>query len=79
MRRTELLNAATWLGRFEGPVRLVWGTQDKHFTLGLGRRLEAAFPRAHLDEVTDATTFVSIDRPGAVVGAIRDVLAKSHR
>lgn len=78
MRRTELADAATWLGSFEGPVRLVWGTRDKHFTIGLGRRLAAAFRRAQLDEVADATTFVSIDRPDAVVSAVRDVLARSH-
>jgi pimeloyl-ACP methyl ester carboxylesterase len=78
MRRTELVSAATWLGRFEGPVRLVWGTRDKHFTIGLGRRLAAAFPRAELVEVTDASTFVPIDRPDTVASAVRDVLAKSH-
>lgn len=78
MQRTELLSAATWLGNFDGQVRLVWGTRDKHFTIELGRRLAGAFRRAQLDEVPDATTFVSIDRPAAVVSAIRDVLAKSH-
>jgi pimeloyl-ACP methyl ester carboxylesterase len=77
MKRTELVDAATWLGRFEGPVQIVWGTRDKHFTIELGRRLAAAFPRAQLDEVTDATTFVPIDRPDAVVSAVEDVLAKS--
>jgi pimeloyl-ACP methyl ester carboxylesterase len=78
MQRTELLDAAAWLGRFEGPVRLAWGTRDKHFTVELGRRLAAAFPRARLDEVADATTFVSIDRPDAVASAVRDVLAESR-
>jgi len=75
MQRTELVDAATWLGQFEGPVRLVWGTRDKHFTIRLGRRLASAFRLAQLDLVTDATTFVPIDRPDAVVSAIRDVLA----
>jgi pimeloyl-ACP methyl ester carboxylesterase len=56
----------------------VWGTRDKHFTIGLGRRLAAAFRQAQLDEVTDATTFVSIDRPDTVVSAVRDVLTRSH-
>jgi pimeloyl-ACP methyl ester carboxylesterase len=79
MQRTELADAATWLGQFEGPVHLVWGTRDKHFTIELGRRLAAAFHHAQLDEVADATTFVSIDRPDVVVGAVRDVLAKSPR
>jgi pimeloyl-ACP methyl ester carboxylesterase len=78
MQRTELADAATWLGQFEGPVHLVWGTRDKHFTIELGRRLAAAFRRAQLDEVAEATTFVSIDRPDAVVSAVRDVLGKPH-
>jgi pimeloyl-ACP methyl ester carboxylesterase len=78
MQRTELADAATWLSQFEGPVHLVWGTRDKHFTIELGRRLAAAFRRAQLDEVAEATTFVSIDRPDAVVSAVRDVLGKSR-
>jgi pimeloyl-ACP methyl ester carboxylesterase len=77
MQRTELMDAGTWLARFEGPVRLVWGTRDKHFTIELGRRLAAAFPHAQLDEVAGATTFVSIDRPDAVVSAVQDVLARA--
>jgi pimeloyl-ACP methyl ester carboxylesterase len=76
MQHTELVDAATWLGQFEGPVRLVWGSRDKHFTIKLGRRLASAFQFAQLDEVPDATTFVSIDRPDAVVSAVRDVLSK---
>jgi pimeloyl-ACP methyl ester carboxylesterase len=73
IQRTELVDAATWLGRFSGPVRLVWGTRDRHFTVDLGRRLADAFPHAQLDEVPDATTFVSIDRPDAVATAVRDM------
>jgi pimeloyl-ACP methyl ester carboxylesterase len=79
MQRTELAGAATWLGEFEGPVHIVWGTRDKHFTIGLGRRLAAAFQFAQLDEIADATTFVSIDRPDAVASAIRELPAKAHR
>jgi pimeloyl-ACP methyl ester carboxylesterase len=77
MKRTELVEAAGWLGQFDGPVRLVWGSRDKHFTIELGRRLARAFPNARLDEIPGATTFVSIDRPEAVVGAIQDILAGS--
>jgi hypothetical protein len=40
--------------------------------------MTAAFRRAQLDEVADATTFVSIDPPDAAVSAVRDVLVKSH-
>jgi pimeloyl-ACP methyl ester carboxylesterase len=79
IRRTELVDAATWLGGFTGPVRLVWGTRDRHFTVDLGRRLAGAFPHGQLDEVPDATTFVSIDRPDAVAAAVRDVSAQAHQ
>jgi len=75
LKRTELVDAATWLGQFDGPVRLVWGTRDKHFTIRLGRRLASAFRLAQLDLVADATTFVPIDRPDVVVSAVRGVLA----
>ena len=78
MQRNEFLDAATWLGRFPGPVRLVWGTRDKHFTIGLARKLEAAFPHAQVDEVRDATTFVPIDRPDAVAHAVREVSARTR-
>lgn len=78
LQGTELTEAATWLGSFPGPVRLVWGTRDRHFTVGLGRRLQAAFPHAQLDEVAGATTFVSVDRPGAVISAVEGVLATSR-
>jgi pimeloyl-ACP methyl ester carboxylesterase len=76
MERTELIDAAAWLRQFPGPVRLVWGTRDRLFTVELGRRLAAVFPQAQLDEVADATTFVSIDRPDAVANAVQDVLAQ---
>jgi pimeloyl-ACP methyl ester carboxylesterase len=79
MQRTELVDAGRWLGDFTGPVRLVWGTRDKHFTIGLGRRLAAAFPHAQLDEVGDAKTFVPIDRPDAVAQAVREVSESAYR
>lgn len=76
VQRTELREAATWLGKFERPTRLVWGTRDHLFTLATAKRLAAAFPRAELREVDDATTFISIDRPGAVAEAIIEVTAQ---
>jgi pimeloyl-ACP methyl ester carboxylesterase len=79
MKRTELLDASSWLGRFERPVRIVWGTRDRAFKIGLGRRLAAAFPQSQLDEVADATTFVPVDRPEAVAKAVLDVIAQPAR
>lgn len=74
LRRNELIDSATWLSTFGKPVRIVWGTRDRHFTVDLGRRLAATFPDADLTEIDDATTFVSVDRPDVVVHAITDVL-----
>lgn len=76
MRGDELVAAADWLDDVDVPVRIVWGTRDRCFTVDLGRRLAATFPHAALVEVSDATTFVPVDRPDAVADAIRQVIAE---
>ncbi|MDT7735817.1 MAG: hypothetical protein QOE12_2991 [Mycobacterium sp.] len=67
---TDLTDVATRLSRFDKPVTLVWGQADRVFTPSLGRRLAAAFGNAKLIEVPGARTFVSLDEPDAVIGAI---------
>ena len=57
--------------RFDGPVRIVWGTADRCFTLKMAKRLTAAFADAALIEVADVSTFVSIDAPKAVADSDR--------
>jgi len=71
--RNELVEVAPRLGRFTGPVRVVWGTLDRCFTVATARRLVEAFADAELVEVDDATTFVSVDRPDSVADAIVDL------
>jgi len=68
--RRCLVAAAPRLRAFTGPVRLVWGTADRCFTVADGRRLAAAFPAGELVEVPGATTLVSLDEPAAVTAAI---------
>lgn len=68
--RASLVTAAPRLRHFTGPVRIVWGTADRCFTLATGRRLADAFTRGELVEVPDASTFVSVDAPDAVADAI---------
>lgn len=70
LRGDELLGAASWLARFDRPALLVWGARDRSFTVESARRLAAVLPRAELVEVPDASTFVPVDRPDAVVEAI---------
>ncbi len=54
-------------------MTIVWGQRDRAFTPALGRRLAALFPNSTLIEVPDARTFVSLDKPTAVVDAIATV------
>lgn len=70
---TDLMSTAPRLHRFTKPVALVWGQKDRCFTPELGRRLAALFPNATLTEVPEASTFVSLDDPAAVVAAIREI------
>ncbi len=67
---TDLTDVATRLTRFDKPVTLVWGQDDRVFKPSLGRRLAAVFPNAKLIEVPGSRTFVSMDQPDAVIDAI---------
>lgn len=66
----DLTDVATRLPGFTKPVTLVWGQADRCFTPALGRRLAGLFSNGKLIEVPDAKTFVSLDRPEAVIDAI---------
>jgi pimeloyl-ACP methyl ester carboxylesterase len=68
--KTDLTDVATRLPRFAKPVTLVWGQDDRVFTPSLGRRLAGVFSHGKLIEVPDAKTFVALDNPDAVIGAI---------
>jgi pimeloyl-ACP methyl ester carboxylesterase len=72
---TDLTDVAARLPRFTKPVTLVWGQADRCFTPALGRRLAAQFPDSTLIEVPGARTFVALDDPPAVVGAIEKICA----
>ena len=63
IRPADLLDVSTRLSAFTRPVRLVWGTGDRFFTLDLARRLADVFPDATLVEVPGAKTFVCLDEP----------------
>ena len=79
LQRTELVNSAEWLSRFDRPVRIVWGTGDRMFKADLGRRLAATFPQAELQEISDASTFVPHDRPSAVAAAVQELIRPTVR
>ena len=59
----ELNDVSGRLDKFEGPVTVVWGDDDRAFTPKLGQRLAAAFRDARFVAVPDAKTLVSLDAP----------------
>lgn len=65
----------TRLHRFDKPVKLIWGQDDRCFKPEYGRRLAKDFPNATLTEVPGAKTFVAIDNPAAVADGILELAA----
>ena len=71
-RPRQMLDAAAAIPRFDRPVLLVWGADCRFFPLPQGRRLAADFPHATLVPVPGAKTWVPVDAPAALAGAIAD-------
>jgi pimeloyl-ACP methyl ester carboxylesterase len=67
-----LLDAAAAIPRFDRPVLLVWGEECGFFPMSHARRLASDFPRATLVPVPGAKTWVPVDNPAAVAGAIAE-------
>jgi pimeloyl-ACP methyl ester carboxylesterase len=65
-----LIDAAQTIPRFDRPVLLIWGESCGFFPMAHARRLVSDFPRATLVCVPGAKTWVPIDDPAAVSGAI---------
>jgi pimeloyl-ACP methyl ester carboxylesterase len=65
-----LLDAAAVIPRFDRPVLLVWGESCVFFPMAHARRLASDFPDATLVSVPGAKTWVPVDNPAAVAGAI---------
>ncbi len=62
--RRYTLEAARSFARFDRPVGIIWGEDDRvFFPIGFARRLCAAFPQSRLRIVPGSRTFVSEDRP----------------
>jgi pimeloyl-ACP methyl ester carboxylesterase len=65
-----LLDAAPAIPRFDRPVLLVWGEACEFFPLAQAERLAADFRDARLITVPEAKTWVPVDAPAALAGAI---------
>ena len=67
-----LIDAAEAIPRFDRPVLLIWGDACDFFPMAHARRLASDFPRATLVSVPGAKTWVPVDSPATVAGAIAE-------
>jgi pimeloyl-ACP methyl ester carboxylesterase len=74
VRPGPLLDAVPGLSAFHGRARVLWGRRDRVFPHRDADRLAALFGTT-VTWLEDASTFVPLDRPDAVAGAVRDLLA----
>lgn len=65
-----LIDAAKAIPGFDRPVLVIWGEACKFFPTEYARRLASDFPSATLVTVPGAGTWVPVDDPDAVAGAI---------
>lgn len=65
-----LVDSASRFGQFTGPVRILWGEDDRFFRPGLGQQLSDAFPHATLTTVPGGRTFLPLDHPDDVASEI---------
>lgn len=65
-----LIDAAKAIPGFDRPVLVIWGEACKFFPTEYARRLASDFPSATLVTVPGAGTWVPVDNPDAVAGAI---------
>jgi pimeloyl-ACP methyl ester carboxylesterase len=74
IRKEDLLDVSTRLGRFPKPVLLVWGDADRFFKLSFAERLRDAFPDARLVTVPGGRTFLPLDAPERVADEIASLV-----
>ncbi|GAA3259706.1 MULTISPECIES: alpha/beta fold hydrolase [Streptomyces] len=71
VRRTELLEAAQGLRRFERPALVVWATEDLMMPREHGRLLAELLPRGRLVELRNTRTLIAEDRPQRLASLLR--------
>lgn len=64
------LDAVDALRAFDRPVLLAWGDTDQLFPMAHAERLCTDFPDATLRPIADAATYVMLDQPDELAGAI---------
>ena len=79
LRKLDALYAEveTALGEISVPTVVLWGDRDPFFSLDQGQRTAAAIPGATFIPLIGAGHFVPIERPDAVVDAVRELVSGS--
>ena len=75
--RPALRAATEALPRFQGPALILWAAEDRVMPPEQARRMAALLPDAHLVEITDAYTLLTIDQPDRVAAEVSDFV-RSH-
>ena len=68
--KQQTIDAAKLFGRFEHPVLIAWGTDDRFFKPKYAERLAADFPDARLEWIPGSRAFVHVDKPLELAEAI---------
>ena len=58
-----LFAAEEGMRRFDKPVLIVWGTDDRLFPVADADRLAAVFPNSRVERVAQSRTYVMVDQP----------------
>lgn len=77
VRRTELLDAAEDLRKFDRPALVVWATEDRMMPREHGRRLAGLLPKGELLEIEDSCTLIAQDQPGRLSAALREFIGRA--
>ncbi|MFI8091900.1 alpha/beta fold hydrolase [Streptomyces sp. NPDC086080] len=76
VRRTELLEAAQGLRRFDRPALVVWATEDRMMPRAHGRHLAELLPHGRLVEIRNTRTLIAEDRPERLASLLRWFVAE---
>ncbi|MGW3510655.1 alpha/beta fold hydrolase [Streptomyces sp. NPDC000994] len=77
IRRSELLEAAEGLRKFDKPALVVWATEDLMMPRAHGRRLAELLPQGRLVEIEDSRTLIAEDRPERLSAVLKEFIAQT--
>lgn len=77
VRKSELLEAAEKLRRFNKPALVIWATDDLMMPRAHGRRLAELLPQGRLLEIDDSRTLIPEDQPQRLSVALREFIAST--